>query len=80
MKSYKINKLIYKVLTDRGISISPNQKEQVKSILLKRMLEEQWDEVGSKDVVEIIDYVDCKNQESNQNFLAEISIDNFSRV
>ena len=80
MTTYKINKLIYKVLNDKDISISPNQKEQVKSILLKKMLEEQWDQVGSKEVMEIIDYVDYRNQESNQNFLAEFSVSNFSRA
>ena len=57
MINKKITQLIDEVLRDMDIIITPNQKEQIKSILMKRFEAGEWNGNSKQEVKKVINCV-----------------------
>ena len=74
MLNKKIDQLIDEVVAETDNMITPNQKEQIKSILLKRCEEAEWNGVNKEEVKEVINCVNSSETVSELDFSEEIPV------
>ncbi|MBM7557432.1 hypothetical protein [Halanaerobacter jeridensis] len=74
MLNKKIDQLIDEVVAEGDIMITPNQEEQVKSILLKRCEEAEWNGANKEEVKEVINCVNSSEKISELDLSEEIPV------
>jgi hypothetical protein len=52
----ELDEIIDKILEERKIELSDNQREQIKSLLVRKLSKEEWDGKDELDVAKLIDY------------------------
>ena len=73
MVNKKINQLVEEVVREQTLTLTPNQKEQVKSILLKRFTTGECGTLNKDEVKQIIKWVTSTQIIERMNLLRKFS-------
>lgn len=74
MINKRINQLIEEVVREQPLTLTPNQREQVKSILLKRFTTGECSVLNKDQVKQIIKWVTSTQVIEKMNFLRKFSL------